>query len=82
VERWIELEPGYRASVELTKETRDDPIYAAFVRGKWTVVGPTNAHTFIGGGRAVLDKDGRVLNVQLWGGDRPARPTFGPFNDQ
>jgi hypothetical protein len=97
VERWIELEPGYGASVELTEKTRDDPIYAVFIRGKWGVVGPPVFISEEQGNpsveepeirynlkacRAVLDKRGLELNAQCWGEERPARPAFGPFNDQ
>lgn len=96
VARWVELEPGYASAVELTERTKDDPIYAVFVRGKWGVVGgivlypttegqqpqqPKMEYDLVAG-RAILDKNGRQLNVQAWGEERPARPAFGPFNDQ
>jgi hypothetical protein len=73
------------AQSSLTKKTRDDPIYAVFVRGKWSVVGAQSyegepLHPYVAG-RAVLDKNGRVLNAQL-GGYLPPRPAFGPFNDE
>jgi hypothetical protein len=90
VERWMELEPGYYGSVKLTEKTKDDPVYAVFVRGKWSVVGGVSHSVDEQGkpfypftaGHAVLDKDGRLLNAQL-GGDLPARPAFGGvYNDE
>jgi hypothetical protein len=89
VERWFELEPSYYGSVKLTEKTKDDPVYAVFVRGEWISVGgvyhpvdeqgePLYPFT---AGRAVLDKNGRLLTAQL-GDYLPARPAFGPYNDE
>jgi hypothetical protein len=92
--QWIELEPGYASSVDLTKETGDDPVYAVFVRGKWETVSSTYFATEepntvalypdnLVAGRAVLDKDGMVLTAELWDEEKPARPAFGePFTDR
>jgi hypothetical protein len=94
VAKWIELEPGYASSVELTNETGDDPVYAVFVRGNWETVSSTYFATqepnAVGvdpvnlvAGRAVLDKDGMVLTAELWDEEKPARPAFGePFTEK
>jgi hypothetical protein len=90
---WHQLEPGYAMAQEkVTEKNRDDPVYAVFVRGRWSVGGiyhpvegdapqqPIEDH-FVSG-RVLFDKDGTELLVQLWEEEKPARPAFGePFAD-
>jgi hypothetical protein len=89
VARLVELEPNMRSGVKLKEETKDDPVYAVFVRGRWGVVsGPIlspdtgepmeqKLEYNLAAGRALLDKDGHSLGVQAWGEEKPARPAFG-----
>jgi hypothetical protein len=84
VARLVELEPNTRSAVKLNEKTKDDPIYAVFVRGEWGVVSPptwgqppTEMEYDIVAGRALLDKKGLAFSIQAWHHEKPARPAFG-----
>jgi hypothetical protein len=88
LKRWQELAPSNTSGLQGGPNNPDDPIYALFVRGQFTVVGPPGIHSrpsevSYAAGRVVFGADGIALSVELWKEELPAIPPFGPaFDDR